>query len=85
MKHRHEYTLAISIRGDPKYYMCDGDGCDHVLYFKDVETRLAATEALSAEDARDIAFELHKSAWSNVQDMAEALREYAKRRQVNDG
>ena len=79
MKHRHEYTLAISIRGDPKYYMCDGDGCDHVLYFKDVETRLAATEALSAEDAEEIAKDAH------YHYQREALREYAKRRQVNDG
>jgi hypothetical protein len=56
-EHRHEYIVEVDTKEyDIVYAYCSVTGCTKVIYPEEIERRLNATEALSAEDAKSLAF-----------------------------
>ena len=53
-KCKHEWKLKAYLYVGVPVFACSGDNCDAMLSVREAETRLNATERLSAEMAREI-------------------------------
>ena len=82
MTHRHRWILQ-RWPGYAEESLAYCAGCDAELYVDEVNRRLRATEALSAEDAEYLISILHPTDWKR-QPILKALKAYARALEAED-